>query len=245
MKIIVQIPVFNEEKHLPLVIDDIRRNFARGVSVPPVIIVINDGSTDKSAEIASGKAVDAVVDLKGHCGLGAAFKEGLKCAIRSGADIIVNTDADLQYNAAEIQALTAPILENKADMVIGDRQIHSLRRYPYYKYAAQTMGNFFVSKMLGADIKDANSGFRAFSREAAQLLVENMDNPYTYTIESICILLNKKKRIVFVPVRINNSLRESRLIKSKIGYVKDYIATVLRYFLKKRHKRRPGFNGFL
>lgn len=231
MKTIVQVPVFNEERHLPLVINDIKKNSGLEEFSSTGIIVINDGSTDNSLEIAEKMAVEAVVDLKTHCGLGAAFREGLRRAIKIGADIIVNTDADFQYNAGEIKKLVAPILENKADMVIGDRQIAALSKYPRYKYIAQALGNFLVSKLFKSDIKDATSGFRAFSRDCAQVLAENTTNPYTYTLESICFLLKENKRIVFVPVHVNNMLRESRLIRSKVYYVENYLFTVLRYAL--------------
>lgn len=233
MKIIVQVPVFNEEKNLAVVINDIKSNSELGKFSSSGLVVINDGSTDNSLEIAMGMGITDTVDLKKHCGLGAAFKEGLRYAIKLDADIIVNTDADFQYRACDIHKLVVPILDNKADMVIGDRQIALLNNYPRYKYISQSLGNFIISKLFKADVKDATSGFRALSRDAAQLLIENMGNPYTYTIESICILLKKNKRITFVPIRINSPLRESRLIRSKFYYVLNYLFTVLRYYLRR------------
>lgn len=235
VKIIVQIPAYNEEEHLALAVAEIKKRSGlednRSLSG---IIVINDGSTDRSKEIAGELDILKVVDLKYHRGLGAAFKEGLNAALGLNADVIVNFDADLQYDAGEIKKLITPILENKADMVIGDRQIAGLKGYPFYKFAGQTLGNFLISKLFRTEIKDATSGFRAFSRGCAGELAQGLSNPYTYTLESICVLLNKKRRIVFVPVRINYTVsRKSRLIKSRAYYVRNYLFTVLRCFLRK------------
>lgn len=234
MRTIVQIPFFNEERHLPLVIHDVTTNLGAERFSWVGIIGINDGSTDRSLDVAQKAGVTDIVDLKRHCGLGVAFKEGLRRAIQLDADIIVNTDADSQYGACDIHKLVEPILDNKADMVIGDRQIAGLPDYPWYKYMAQATGNFVVSALLGGDIKDATSGFRALSRDTAKLLIDTMSNQYTYTLESICILLKRNKRIMFVPVSIHRPLRESRLITSKLYYVKNYLGTLVRYSLFRR-----------
>jgi glycosyltransferase involved in cell wall biosynthesis len=233
MKIIVQLPVFNEEKNLVAVINDIKSNSELGQFSSAGLVVINDGSTDNSLEIARGMGITDIVDLKKHCGLGVAFKEGLRYAIKLGADIIVNTDADFQYRASDMHKLLTPILDNKADMVIGDRQIARLNNYPRYKYISQSLGNLIISRLFKADAKDATSGFRALSRDAAEVLIESMGNPYTYTVESICILLKKNKRIAFVPIRINSSLRKSRLIRSKSYYCFNYLFTAFRYYLRR------------
>lgn len=231
MKIIIQVPVYNEQENLAAAIAEIAAKSGLALSS---VIVINDGSVDRSADIAGQAGILKAVDLKIHRGLGAAFKEGLKAGLALDADIIVNTDADSQYDPAEICKLLAPIIANKAEMVIGDRQISAIKGYPLYKRASQALGNRFISLLFRARIKDATSGFRAFSRDCAAELVRGLRNPYTYTVESICLLLKRKQRIVFVPVRINDHpARKSRLIRSKAYYAINYISTVLSCLLGK------------
>lgn len=232
MKLVIQIPAYNEEAFLGPLIADIRANIPSGFS-DVEIVVINDGSTDQTADVARQMNVQHIVDLGKHCGLGVAFKKGLEYSLKIGADIIVNTDADMQYRSDEIKRLVPPILEGKADIVVGDRRLTTVPRYPVYKLISQLIGSVLISGLNGRAIKDATSGFRAISKDTARLLIEHMTNPYTYTAESLCILLNARRRIAFVPIHIRESVRPSRLIKSKIYYVKNYLFTVFSYFLKR------------
>ncbi len=233
MKLIVQIPAYNEGNLLEQAIKGVREALPGGPLYETEILIVDDGSTDNTLEVAGRMNVRHISGFKEHRGLGAAFKKGLEYSLGIGADIIVNTDADLQYRPEEIGSLLKPILEEKADMVIGDRQLAGIAGYPAYKRISQGTGNFIISCLYRADIKDATSGFRAVRRDAAEFLIPRLVNNYTYTVESICLLLNAGKRICFVPVHIGKPIRRSRLIKNKAYYVGNYLATAFSCFCKR------------
>ena len=227
MRIIIQIPAYNEAPHLPAVIADILKNVQiKDASV--TILVVDDGSTDGTAVAARAAGAAEVVSLRPHRGLGAAFRQGLRQALSLGADVIVNTDADGQYRATDIEKLVLPVLQHRADMSVGDRQIATLRPYPIYKYLSQTLGNWLASRFFCSDVRDATSGFRALSKEAALLLADALREDYTYTLESLGILLKAQRKVAFVPIAINPPRRPSRLITSKAAYAKHFILTLLR-----------------
>jgi len=229
MKLVVQIPAYNEEGLIERAIENVRRSIPLAPFDKIAVVVLNDASTDRTIQAAQRAKVEHIVSLEQHGGLGVVFKRGLSFALESGADVIVNIDADLQYRGEEIPLLVKPILDRQADMVIGNRQLVNIPGYPKSKLMSQEAGNRLISSLYHADIKDSTSGFRAMSRECAQLLALQLENPYTYTIESLCILLNNKQRIEFVPININETLRESRLIKNKFRYIQNYLQTVFKY----------------
>lgn len=233
MKLIVQIPAYNEGRLLEQAIKSVKSSIPVEPFSETEIVIIDDGSTDNTLEVARRMGVRHIIGFKQHRGLAAAFKKGLEYSLDIGADVIVNTDADLQYRSEEIKFLVRPVFDKGADMVIGDRQLTKIAGYPAYKRISQSIGNFIISSLYRADIKDATSGFRAIRQAAAKFLVSRMINKYTYTIESICLLLNADKRICFVPVHIRKPMRQSRLIKNKAYYVGNYLSTVFSYFYKR------------
>lgn len=224
IKLIIQIPCFNEEGALPETLAELPR------AIPGVDtiewMIINDGSSDRTIEVAKACGVDHVLDLQVNRGLAYAFMAGLERALELGADIIVNTDADNQYNAADIPALIAPILERRAEFVIGDRPISEVEHFSATKRALQKLGSGVVKMVSRTSIKDAPSGFRAMSREAA--LRMNVFNRYTYTLETIIQAGLSGVRITSVPIRVNGETRPSRLVKSIPDYVRRSIGTILK-----------------
>jgi glycosyltransferase involved in cell wall biosynthesis len=222
MKLIVQIPSFNEETTLPLTVRDIPRTIEGIDNVE--ILVIDDGSTDRTAEVAREIGVDHIVSFSKNKGLARSFTAGLDASIKLGADIIVNTDADNQYKGEDIPKLIKPILDGKADIVVGDRQVKNIQHFSFAKKVLQKMGSWVVSKLSETDIPDATSGFRAYSKDAALRL--NIISPFTYTLESIIQAGKKHITIAHVPIRTNEKLRESRLFKS----IPDYIKSLYFYF---------------
>jgi glycosyltransferase involved in cell wall biosynthesis len=226
MKLIIQIPSYNEEGTLAETIRDLPRTIS-GIDVIE-FLVINDGSTDRTVEIARAAGVDHIVDLPVNMGLAYGFSAGLARALAEGADIIVNTDADNQYNAADIPLLIAPILERRAQFVIGDRPIAMIGHFSWTKRKLQSLGSGVVRLMSGASINDAPSGFRALSREAALRI--NVFDGYTYTLESIIQAGLSNIRITSVPIRVNGETRPSRLVRSIGDYVRRSIGTILRAF---------------
>ena len=227
MKLIIQIPCFNEAEALPVTLRDLPREVPGFSSVE--WLVINDGSTDGTAEVARSCGVDHVVSLTKNQGLARTFLAGLDACIALGADVIVNTDADNQYRAADIPALTAPILAGKADIVIGTRPIDKIDSFSFLKKLLQKFGSAVVRLVSRTDIPDAPSGFRAFSREAARRI--NVFNDYTYTLETIIQAGQKNIAIVSVPVRVNGEMRPSRLVKSIPSYVQKSVFTIGRIFV--------------
>lgn len=227
MKLIIQIPCYNEAQTLEIALNDLPRKL-KGIDEIEYLI-INDGSKDNTVEVAKKWGVHHVVNFKQNKGLAKGFMAGLDECLRNGADIIVNTDADNQYCAEDIAALIQPILDGKADMVIGARPIDQTEHFSFIKKKLQHFGSWVVRKASNTDIPDAPSGFRAFSREAAMRL--NVVNDYTYTLETIVQAGREKIAITSVPVRTNAELRPSRLFHSIWGYVKKSMLTILRAYM--------------
>lgn len=227
MKLIIQIPCYNEAETLEIALNDLPRKL-EGIDEIEYLI-INDGSSDDTVRVAKSWGVQHIVSFKQNKGLAKGFMAGLDGCLRNGADIIVNTDADNQYCAEDIQKLIQPILDGKADMVIGARPIDETEHFSFLKKKLQHFGSYVVRKASNTNIPDAPSGFRAFSREAA--LCMNVVNDYTYTLETIVQAGREKIPITSVPIRTNAELRPSRLFKSIWGYVKKSIVTILRAYM--------------
>jgi len=227
MKLIIQVPCFNEAETLPVALAELPRSVEGFDEVE--WLVINDGSTDATAEVARQCGVDHIVSFKRNLGLARAYVAGLRACLDLGADVIVNTDADNQYNAADIPALTAPVLAGRADIVIGSRPIASIPHFTVLKKTLQALGSAVVRALSGTSVEDAPSGFRAVSREAAMRL--HVFNDYTYTLETIIQAGRKNMVVESVPVRVNAEVRPSRLVKSITGYVKRSILTMARIFV--------------
>jgi len=227
MKLIIQIPCYNEAETLPVTLNDLPRDVPGFTTVE--WLVIDDGSRDGTAEIAKRCGVDHVIRLTKNQGLARAFLAGLDACICLGADVIVNTDADNQYMAADIPSLVAPVLEGKADIVVGIRPIDRIESFSFLKKILQKLGSAVVRWVSRTDILDAPSGFRAISREAAMRI--NVFNEYTYTLETIIQAGQKNLAITSVPVRVNEQLRSSRLVKSIYSYVTKSIITMVRIFV--------------
>ncbi len=227
MKLIIQIPCYNEAETLEIALNALPKQI-EGIDEIEYLI-INDGSQDDTVAVARKWGVHHVVNFKQNKGLAKGFMAGLDGCLRNGADIIVNTDADNQYCGDDIQKLIQPILEGKADMVIGARPIDETEHFSFIKKKLQHFGSWVVRKASNTDIPDAPSGFRAFSREAAMHI--NVVNDYTYTLETIVQAGREKMAITSVPVRTNGELRPSRLFHSIWGYVKKSMLTILRAYM--------------
>jgi glycosyltransferase involved in cell wall biosynthesis len=227
MKLIIQIPCLNEAETLGIALSALPRQVPGFDEVE--WLIVDDGSTDNTVEVARQNGVHHVVRHIRNRGLAHAFMTGLDACLAHGADVIVNTDADNQYNADDIPALTAPILANKADIVIGARPIGDIAHFSLIKTVLQKLGSWVVRTISGTDVKDAPSGFRAISRHAAQQLM--VFNDYTYTLETIIQAGQKNMQIVNVPVRVNDDLRPSRLLKSISAYIRRSIFTMVRVFV--------------
>ena len=233
MKLIVQIPCLNEEATLPETVRDIPRRI-EGIDQVE-ILVIDDGSTDRTVEVARRLGVEHVVSLTGNRGLAFAFRTGLDAALRAGADIIVNTDGDNQYAGGDIPSLIRPILERRADIVVGDRQTATVEHFSPVKKLLQWLGSGVVRWLSGAKVPDAVSGFRAISREAALRL--NIVSGFSYTIEMLIQARRKGLSVCSVPVRTNRVLRQSRLFKSIPDFMRRSLTTMLRMYLMYRPLR--------
>lgn len=227
MKLIIQVPCYNEEKTLPIALAELPRQVDGFDKVE--WLIIDDGSTDRTIEVAKKSGVDHIVCLPKHQGLARGYMAGLEACLRLGADIIVNTDADNQYFAGDIPKLTAPILDGQAQIVIGSRPIQEIAHFSPVKKIFQKFGSWVVRQASKTNIPDATSGFRAMNREAAMLL--NVFNEYTYTLETIIQAGQKNLSIISVPVRVNEDLRPSRLLKSIPSYIKQSIVTIIRIFV--------------
>jgi len=226
MKLVIQIPCYNEAEALPHSLPQLPRTVAGCDSVE--WLVIDDGSVDDTARIATMFGADRVVRHPVNRGLAAAFMTGLDTAVAGGADIIVNTDADNQYDARDIETLVRPIIEGRAEMVIGARPIRDTEHFSWLKKQLQGLGSRVVRLASNTQVVDAPSGFRAFTREAAQRL--NVFSSYTYTLETIIQAGHSNIRVLSVPVRTNPDLRPSRLVKSMGHYVWRSVSTIVRIF---------------
>ncbi len=227
MKLLIQIPCLNEAEGLPLTVAALPREVGGFDTVE--YVVVDDGSMDDTAKVARCLEVDHIIKLRGHQGLARAFIAGLVTAIELGADVIVNTDADNQYNAANIRDLVAPILEGRADMVIGARPLSSIAHFSPVKRLLQILGSRVVRAISGTEVQDATSGFRAMTREAALHL--NVFGSFTYTIETIIQAGLSNLRVVSVPITVNPPLRPSRLFRSNTSYVVRSILTICWVYL--------------
>ncbi|MFS8118074.1 MAG: glycosyltransferase family 2 protein [Microcoleus sp.] len=215
MKVIVQVPCLNEEKTLGLVLDSIPKKIP-GVDEIEVII-IDDGSTDKTVAIAKAHGVKHIVYHVSNRGLVASFRDGVNLALELGADILVNTDGDNQYPQARIGDLVQPIIRGEADIVIADRQTHAIEHFSSTKKFLQKVGTGIVNFAAGTDIPDAASGFRAYSKES--LLKLNYVTSFSYAMETIIQAGNKRLAITSMPIDVNPVTRESRLFKSMWSHV--------------------------
>lgn len=224
MKLIIQIPCYNEAETLKIALDDLPRQI-EGIDTIEYLI-IDDGCTDRTVEVAQKWGVHHIISFTRNKGLAKGFMAGLDACLRNGADIIVNTDADNQYCAEDISKLIEPIIEHQADIVIGERPIDETEHFSWLKKKLQHFGSWVVRKASHTDIPDAPSGFRAFSRDAAMRV--NVINDYTYTLETIVQAGRNKMAIMSVPIRTNPELRKSRLFHSMFGYVKKSILTITR-----------------
>jgi glycosyltransferase involved in cell wall biosynthesis len=227
MKLIIQIPCLNEAEALPVTLAALPRHVPGFDRVE--WLIIDDGSTDDTVEVAFAHGVDHVVSLPHNQGLAKAFSAGLDACVRLGADVIINTDADNQYDAGCIPDLARPILEKKAQIVVGARPIDSNPDFSPLKKALQKIGSWAVRLASGTNIPDAPSGFRAIHREAAMRLF--VFNDFTYTLETIIQAGRKNIPITWVPVQVNGFLRSSRLIRSIPSYLFRSIVTIVRVFV--------------
>ncbi|MDY2814124.1 MAG: glycosyltransferase family 2 protein [Dorea sp.] len=227
MKLIIQIPCYNESKTLEVALNALPKSI-EGIDEIEYLI-INDGSKDDTVEVARKWGVHYIVNFKRNKGLAKGFMAGLDACLKNGADIIVNTDADNQYCADDIEKLVRPIVEGKSDIVIGERPIDSTEHFSPLKKRLQHLGSWVVRVASKTDIPDAPSGFRAYSREAAMQM--NVTNEYTYTLETIVQAGRNKIAMTSVPIRTNEELRPSRLFNSMFGYVKKSMVTILRAFM--------------
>lgn len=230
MKLIIQIPCFNEAETLEVTLNDLPKHID-GVDEIEYLI-IDDGSHDNTAEVAKKWGVHYVVRFRRNKGLAKGFMAGLDACLKNGADIIVNTDADNQYCGADIETLVRPILDKKAHIVIGERPIDDTEHFTPLKKKLQHFGSWVVRKASKTTIPDAPSGFRAYSREAAMRI--NVINDYTYTLETIVQSGREKMAVMSVPIRTNPELRESRLFHSMWGYIKKSMLTIVRTYLMYR-----------
>jgi glycosyltransferase involved in cell wall biosynthesis len=240
-KLIIQIPCFNEEASLPITLAELPRSLP-GIDVIEWL-VIDDGSTDRTVAVARENGVDHVLRMRRNSGLATAFMMGLDFCVRNGADIIVNTDADNQYHAGDIPTLIAPILEGRAEIVIGERPIADIEHFSLLKKLLQRVGSWVVRVASGAHVADAPSGFRAIERNAAMRL--NVFNNHTYTLETIIQAGRKNMAMISVPVRTNPYLRPSRLISSIPGYIFRSVSTIFRIFMTYRPFRFFALPGVI
>lgn len=241
MKLIIQIPCYNEEATLAIALSELPKKID-GIDEIQVLI-IDDGSTDKTIEIARQNGVENFVILPNNLGLAKAFSAGLSKSLELGADIIVNTDADNQYCANDIEKLVKPILEKQADIVIGARPIENIQHFSFVKKILQKLGSCVMRLVSSTKIADATSGFRAFSRNAAMQI--NVFDNYTYTLETIIQAKAKGLEIISAPIGVNPELRKSKLIKNIFDYIKRSTFTMIRMFIVYRPFRFFAIIGCL
>src|SRR5215213_8386504 len=227
MKLIIQIPCFNEEEQLPATLADLPGELDGFDEVE--WLIVDDGSTDRTVEVARAHAVDHIVRLPNNKGLAAAFQAGVDACLKLGADVIVNTDADHQYEADDIPKLVEPILDGRADMVVGDRQVKDIEHFSDSKKLLQRLGSWVVRRASGTGVPDTTSGFRAYNREAALQLV--VVSNYTYTLESLIQAGKMLVAIEHVPIGSNPKTRDSRLVDSTARYVRRNALAVFRAYV--------------
>jgi glycosyltransferase involved in cell wall biosynthesis len=241
MKLVIQIPCYNEESHLSETVVALPRSLPGFDAIE--ILIVDDGSEDRTAEVARAAGATWLLRLPVHLGLAQAFSAGLDAALKLGADVIVNTDADHQYPGDEIVRLVEPILAGRADMVIGDRAPHRSQHFGVVKRLLQRMGSWAVRQLSGTSVPDAASGFRAFSRRAALRL--NVLTRFTYTVETIIQAGKKQIAITHVPIRTNAERRPSRLFGSTTTYIRRSIATMVRIYAMYEPLRVFGIVGLI
>lgn len=225
-KLIIQIPCFNEEQNIGQTLDDLPKQIA-GIDEIEVL-VINDGSSDNTAQVAKNCGA-AVIEIKQNKGLANAFRTGLQESLKLGADIIVNTDADNQYKASDIEKLVQPILRGDAEIVVGERNILSIKEFSPLKKLLQKIGSAVLRLLSDTKVQDAPSGFRAFSKEAAIRL--NVFDNYTYTMETLIQAGAKGLKVASVPIGVNRQTRKSKLVKNIFDYVFKSMKTMTRMFI--------------
>jgi glycosyltransferase involved in cell wall biosynthesis len=233
MKAIIQIPAYNEEGTLPQTVRDLP-TILPGIDEVEYLVV-DDGSTDRTAEVAHSLGVHHVVRLKRNCGLATAFLVGLRSALEAGADVIVNTDADNQYKGSDIAQLVAPIVEGRADIVVGDRGVAASEHFSPTKRLLQRVGSWVVGKASNIPVPDATSGFRALTRDAAMHLTILGD--YTYTLETLIQAGARGMVVEYVPIGTNPITRQSRLVRSIPSFVMLSATTILRFYVMYRPLR--------
>jgi glycosyltransferase involved in cell wall biosynthesis len=233
MKLFIQIPCLNEAEFLPATLKALPREVEGFDEVR--WLVIDDGSDDNTAEVAMAKGVDYVVRFSHNQGLASAFQAGVDACLKLGADVIVNTDADNQYDASAIPALVKPILDGEADVVVGDRDTKNVQEFSWLKRKLQTFGTKVVQNFSGVPVTDATSGFRAFDREAAMQI--NLVSKFTYTIESLIQVNEASLALANTPVKRNDSVRPSRLFGSTWKYIRRNAWTMVRIYLQYRPLR--------
>jgi glycosyltransferase involved in cell wall biosynthesis len=239
MKLIIQIPCLNEAETLPLVLETIPKK-VKGIN-EIIVVVIDDGSTDKTVEVARAHGVKHIIHHAQNQGLGRSFHDGIQKALELGADIVVNTDGDHQYPQERIGDLVQPIIRQEADIVIGDRQTQDIAHFSFTKKLLQRMGSAVVNKAAGTDLPDAVSGFRAYSRESLMRL--NMISRFSYCTETIIQAGNKGLAITSIPIETNPKLRESRLFSSTSEHVRKSAVIIIRAFVMYKPSVVFGYLG--
>lgn len=226
MKLMIQIPCYDEEKTLQVTVKNLPKKI-KGIDTIETLI-INDGSTDRTVDVAHNIGVNHILSLKNNNGLARAFSAGIEKCLELGADIIVNTDGDNQYYGQDIPKLVKPIIEGKADVVVGDRQIDSIPHFSWIKKKLNKHGSALIRRLSKIKVKDTVSGFRAYSRDAAIRI--NSFTEFSHTVENLIQLGYQKMKIISVSIRTNEKLRESRLFKSIPNFLSSQLATVLRVY---------------
>src|SRR5919206_4293231 len=226
MKLIIQIPCLNEEETLPVTLADLPRKVPGFDTVE--WLVIDDGSTDRTIDVARAHGVDHIVRLTNNKGLATAFQAGLDAALKLGADVVVNTDADNQYDGRDIPKLVEPIVAGRADMVVGDRVVDSVEHFSPLKKRLQRLGSWVVRGASGTDVPDTTSGFRAYNREAA--IQVQVVSKFTYTLETIIQAGKMLVAVEHTPIRTNPKTRDSRLFGSMSAYVRRNAVSIFRIY---------------
>lgn len=233
MKLVIQIPCYNEEATLPQTIHDLPRELPGIDEIE--ILVVDDGCTDCTVQVAEELGVHHILHLKRNSGLATAFSKGLEAALQAGADIIVNTDADNQYRGEDIIKLVQPILEGHADIVVGDRGVAAVEHFSPFKRYLQRLGSWVVERAAGISIPDATSGFRALSREAALKLT--ILSEYTYTLETLIQAGARQMTVAYVPIRTNPPTRQSRLMHNIPSFLLLSTLAIVRFYTMYRPLR--------